>query len=164
MTPAALQARLKELLHYEPATGRWTRLVTLCGRAVAGSEAGSVSQGYRKIMVDGAIYKSSRLAVFYQTGEWPRGEVDHRDLDTLNDRWSNLRDATHSQNQANGRAYSNNKSGIKGVYWSNHDQCWIAQISINSKNIQRQCKTRDEAAQKYAVLSAQHFGEFARVA
>ena len=35
------------------------------------------------------------------TGEWPSLEVDHKDRDKSNDRWSNLRLATEEEQHAN---------------------------------------------------------------
>lgn len=32
-------------------------------------------------------------------------------------------------------ANANSKSGVKGVYWSNREQCWIAKIMFRRKNI-----------------------------
>ena len=78
-------ARLRELLHYDPETGEWTRLASIvsgkgCVRHRVGDRAGWRSGGgYNYIGVDGGVYKTNRLAVLYMTGEWPQGYVDHRD-------------------------------------------------------------------------------------
>ena len=45
-------------------------------------------------------------------------DIDHRDGDGLNNRRSNLRFASRSQNTQNLRRPKNNKSGFKGVSWS----------------------------------------------
>ena len=93
--------RLKELLNYCPDTEWWMALIKRKQLNI-GDRAGSLGcQGYWRLKVDGRSYLSSRLAVFYMTGEWPLSEIDHKDLDHANDRWNNLRPATHSQNIAN---------------------------------------------------------------
>lgn len=49
------------------------------------------------------------------TGEWPPEQVDHKDHNTSNDAWDNLRLATQSQNKANCRAYKKKSCTLKGV-------------------------------------------------
>ena len=61
-------------------------------------------------------------------------EVDHIDGDGLNNRRSNLRVATHSQNCANRKMRSDNKSGYKGVSWNKQMQKWHAQCRYLGKN------------------------------
>jgi hypothetical protein len=114
------QAYLKQMLHYDPETGVWTWRQSLSYNVKAGRVAGSLrSDGYRKIRIRGRAYYSGRLAWFYMTGEWPE-EVDHKDRDPSNDRWSNLREATSSQNK-----YNRNDDGtLRGVYCSGGGKWW----------------------------------------
>lgn len=51
-------------------------------------------------------------------GEWPPEgmEVDHINGDTCDNRWVNLRLATHAQNIANSRLVATNTYRMKGVY------------------------------------------------
>lgn len=87
---------------------------------------------------------------------------DHIDKNELNNLRSNLRPCTHQQNDFNRDLYSNNTSGITGVYWSKACQKWQAAITINAKTIYlgvfidkiNAIKARLEAEVKY-------FGEFA---
>jgi len=153
------QERLKELLSYDPETGKWTYLVSR-GHLKAGSEAGSVGEdGYRRMTVDGGRYLSSHLAHFYMTGSWPEHEVDHKDVNPRNDRWSNLRPATKSQNGAN-RA---GRRVFKGVF--RHYNRFGAQIKINGKAKHLGTRaTPEEAYALYVAAANEHFGEFARVA
>ena len=56
MKPDLTKDRLRELLHYDPDTGRWTWLVARRGKAKKRTQAGTISvHGRRKIMVDGKI-------------------------------------------------------------------------------------------------------------
>jgi hypothetical protein len=48
------------------------------------------------------------------TGEWPKTQIDHINLDKADNRWCNLREATQSQNFANTRILASNGSGFKG--------------------------------------------------
>lgn len=62
-------------------------------------------------------------------------EIDHINGDKLDNRRQNLRHITHSENIINSKIQSNNKSGYKGVYWSNYANKWIA--NIKKDGIQR---------------------------
>lgn len=89
--------------------------------------------------------------------------VDHRDSNGLNNRRSNLRAATESQNHCNRRLGRNSTSGVKGVHWSNEVGKWCAQIGINKKTKSIgyfRCITA--AAFAYAKASRNLHGEFGR--
>lgn len=160
------QARLKELLAYEPETGLFTWRVDRGGTARRGTVAGTlhVSNGaaYRRITIDNQQHYSHRLACLYVTGELP-DEVDHKDLDGLNNRWSNLRSADRSKNMGNGKRRSTNKSGLKGV--CSHGSGWMAQITINRKRKYLGTFPTPESAHiAYQKAARKLFGEFARIA
>lgn len=59
---------------------------------------------------------------------------DHEDRNELNNRKYNLRKCTHQENCQNRGMYSNNTSGITGVYWAKSLQKWTVRIQINGKN------------------------------
>ncbi|SRR6266478_2847292 len=107
------QDRLKQLLSYDPDTGLWVWI--FCpppNQRHTGTQAGNRrSDGYLKIRIDGFAYYSSHLACLYMTGKLPDEEMDHEDNDPNNDKWSNLREATSSQNKYNRRYL-----GLRGVY------------------------------------------------
>jgi len=153
-------ARLKEVLRYDPLTGEW---IWLQGR-FAGKCAGSVKEGRRLIMVDWERHRAARLAWFYMTGEQPPPIVDHRDLDTLNDRWINLRAANKSTNGANATMRVRNKSGRKGVTWDKAREKWRAKIVYQYRCIELgRFDTIEAAAAAYECKAKELFGEFARV-
>jgi Demerecviridae HNH endonuclease len=69
------------------------------------------------------------------TGDRPEAEIDHIDGDPGNDRFSNLRSTTRSQNLCNRRTMRNNRSGHKGVSWSKTHNNWRVQIYFNRAHI-----------------------------
>jgi hypothetical protein len=118
---------LRDVLSYDPETGVWVWLnPPNHNTRLRGKVAGTVRQdGYRKIRINGVPYYSGRLAWFYMTGEWPKEEVDHRDRDPSNDKWSNLREATSSQNK-----YNRKPDDLRGVYRSGSK--WWAMAGRNN--------------------------------
>jgi hypothetical protein len=163
------QALIK-LLHYAPKSGEFRWRMTR-GKMRAGSRAGTIRRSrpgvppYRKIHVLGRGYFASRLAVFYMTGEWPTGQVDHKDRDTLNDRWGNLRPASQSQNMANSAVRSDNRSGFKGVSFNKGRSSWHVHISVKGKRIfLGRFETAEKGHAAYCVAADAFFGEFARAA
>jgi len=121
-------------VRYDPETGIFTRLVRTSNRIKIGDVAGSLSRyGYLEFQLYGKLRKAHRLAWLYMTGEWPVGEIDHRDTDRTNNRFSNLRDVTSLGNKQNRRAPNKNSStGLLGV--SPKRDKWKAQIRANGKN------------------------------
>ena len=135
------QERLKELLHYDSDSGVFTWRVSRRGVKHVGVVAGCVhtnkNTGYRHIFirVDRLLYKAHRLACLYMTGRWPESEIDHEDHDATNNRWNNLSEATHSQNQKNMSKPSDNTSGVVGVSWHKTYSKWVARINFNGKSL-----------------------------
>lgn len=123
--------RLKDLMHYEPETGSLIWLQARGGRAQQGSEAGTISTGYVRPMVDGQRYLAQRLIWFYMTGEWPPTQVDHEDRDRANNRWTNLRLATKKQNGENRKLHKNSKTGFRGVAYEPTAKKYRASILHN---------------------------------
>lgn len=156
------QEYVKALLQYNPEDGVFTwRMAARCIKA--GDKAGSLcSDGYVRVKIDGKLYASHRVAWLYMTGEWPTGDVDHRDTDRTNNRWDNLRAATRSQNIANKGPQNNNRLGLKGVS-KHHHRGYTARISIGGKQrVIGLFATAEEAHAAYMAAAKETFGEFAR--
>jgi hypothetical protein len=127
--------RLRELLHYDPETGVFTRKVYRCARGAANSTAGYPNpDGYIHFMVDRRMYMAHRLAWLYMTDKWPEYLVDHRDGNKSNNRFDNLRQADRSLNAQNKRAArSDSKSGLAGAYFDARWGKWFSNITYGGK-------------------------------
>jgi len=150
--------RLLELLTYDSSSGRFHDRTT--GEPVPVTLHKS---GYVQLTIDGCTHFAHRVAWLAVTGEWPPHQIDHRDLDRSNNRWTNLRSATPSQNVANRRAMANNKLGIKGVIempsGKFRAQC-NAPLS-NKPRILGTFATVEEAAAAYSKAAVERWGEYA---
>jgi hypothetical protein len=154
------RVRLRALLDYNSKTGefRWRKRV---GSIKPGDIAGTLVQGYRKIEINGRSYPAHQLAWLYKKGKWCSQMIDHRDLDPSNNRWTNLRQATRSQNNANRRVSPNNVCGLKGV--SPHQGQWRTTIRKNGRRYHLgKFATPQAAHAAYAKAARKLFGKFAR--
>ena len=111
------QARLKEMLSYDPATGVFTWRIDRSGGVRAGDIAGSRRDKHATIGVDGSQLYAHRLACLYMTGDVPaKGmHVDHINRDGMDNRWDNLRVVSHGQNMRNRdcfKGYHESKTGF----------------------------------------------------
>ena len=134
--------QLKQLIHYDPATGSFTRLVDQRhgrNKAFLAVKAGDVagfhgSYGYLYFVVDKTRMSSHRWAWFYMTGE---RLLRHMDIDHINgvrddNRWANLRLASRSENMQNMKAaHSDSQTGFLGV--ERKREKFSARICLNGK-------------------------------
>jgi hypothetical protein len=164
---------LRSRVHYNPDTGDFVWLPKdpslTKNRQWNGQYAGKIAgcickDGYRILTLDYVYQRGHQLAWLYMTGEWPPSEIDHKDRDRSNNRWSNLRLATTSQNQANTGLQIRNTSGIKGVNWAPRHKAWKARISVNGRRLfLGMFKSKEAAAAAYQEAAKTHFGEFANL-
>ncbi len=90
--------------------------------------------------------------------------VDHANGDRLDNRRSNLRLATPSQNSANAKRPHDNRSGFKGVTLLRKYGTWQAQIGANGGHFYLgRFASPEEAARAYDAAARYFFGEYARV-
>lgn len=92
-------------------------------------------------------------------------EVDHRDLNPINNAWANLRLGTSSQNKANKNVTANRKNSHlpKGVTLNNSGTRYRAQIGFMGQMIRLGTfDTAELASEAYAAKAQELYGEFAR--
>jgi hypothetical protein len=92
----------------------------------------------------------------------PSEEVDHINLNGLDNRRNNLRLATRFQNAHNMGLQKNNTSGYKGVSWDKNHCKWFSKITVNKKQIYLGLyETVEEAFLAYCNAAKKYHGEFA---
>ena len=103
--------------------------------AKKGQESGAISgSGYCMVWFENKSYRTHRIVYFLKTGADPQEkQVDHIDGNKLNNKISNLRLATHRENNVNKKKQKNNTSGVTGVSWNIKRKKYAAQIKHNSK-------------------------------
>lgn len=88
--------------------------------------------------------------------------VDHINHDPLDNRRSNLRLATTSENVRNGRRHMDGSSDFKGVCWDASRSKYSARILVDGKNkFLGRFDDPVQAAKAYDEAAKEHFGEFA---
>lgn len=130
--PLCTLDRLKAAMRYCESTGVFTRL-SAAGRLSAGAECGWQDRhGHVRITLDRRTYGAHRLAVFYVSGRWPEGEVDHINGVRSDNRIANLRDVPHAINLQNRRTPArHNKSGVLGV--TKRGNSYLARIKTDGQ-------------------------------
>lgn len=150
-----IPTEILDLITYDPTTGVSTcsmgRIKELKGRRVY--QHPTLGQ-----------FSLARLVWFKQTGEDPGlNVVDHKDTNSLNDAWGNLRLATRVQNSQNKSMHKNNTSGIKGVCWDKSTGKWRARITSKGKLLYSEYfDDLQEAGEKISAKRKELQGEFAR--
>ena len=152
------QSELKSILDYNPDTGEFTRACDR-GRWKKGESMGSVSaDGYVNISIDGRIYRAHRIAWMFMTGQQPIAFIDHENRNRLDNRWSNLRSASQSENLQNSVVKKTSSLGLKGVTYVPSKGRYRARITSGNKTIFEQTyETPEEAkAARDAVAKVLH--------
>ena len=114
----------------------------------AGKVAGTITPwGYRRVTFDGVKVLAHRIVWFLEKGNWPTGELDHKNGDRLDNRITNLREASQAQNQQNRSAKG--RHGMIGASPLPNGR-WVARIGVNRRTINLGCHgTQAEAHAAY---------------
>jgi HNH endonuclease len=141
---------VKRRCYYNPTTGElksYTHKLVKCGG----------------IKINGVMYQVYRIAWLLYYGKDPgHYQIDHIDGDWTNNKISNLRLATNSQNQCNTGVSTQNTSGHKGVTRGNGK--WRAIISKNGTRYHLgYFINKDDAVAAYNNASKTLHKEFSRI-
>jgi hypothetical protein len=125
-TPQLTHDYLESVLRYDITTGEFIRLRTsrVTGRIN--------DDGYLEIQVGKKRFLAHRLAWFWVYGQWPDHPLDHINRVKTDNRISNLRYITASQQNQNTDLHPNNTSGYRGVFLDRRSGKWRARIRVNN--------------------------------
>jgi hypothetical protein len=112
------------------------------------------------------VYKGKAIQMHRVINNTPIGMgTDHINWDRLDNRRSNLRTASRSQNQANikkPRRHKGVTSQYKGVCWYKNLNKWLSSIMVDQKRIYLgYFENEGDAAKAYNKNALKYFGEFA---
>lgn len=158
------------VMAYDKETGLFTWTTEKYKRK--GEVAGSYDRkGYCKLKLNYKHFQAHRLAYFLSFGlEYQGYEIDHIDGNTSNNKLSNLRLASSSQNATNKKLNSNSKTKVKNVYFDNKKNRFVARITklcfidgVNKKKTlyKKQFLTLAEAEIAVKNKRIELFGDFA---
>jgi hypothetical protein len=125
------QDYLNTIFTYENGQLYWN--VDKGNNAKAGKLAGCIKR-YRLIRLNNRLYGAHVLIWAMHYG-WPKTQIDHVNMNELDNRLENLRLADKSQNGCNRPKQINNKSGFKNVSWYKRYKKWKVSLRANKKDI-----------------------------
>ncbi len=108
--------------------GRW-------GRIPPGPAGSAGPKGRLVVDFKGKTRLVHRIIWAIAHGAWPPEgmEIDHVDRDCHNNRLSNLRLATQSEQMCNRGAQKSNTSGVSGVSWDRTRSRWLSRVYKDNK-------------------------------
>jgi len=133
------RGELKKIISYDPATGQFTRLIATSSQGPAGLIKGSIrratsGKAYYCFKVLSQSHFAHRLAFILMVGSPPE-QVDHKNGNGLDNRWSNLRASVNDRNAKNQRLRISNTSGQMGVSWHRKSNQWAIRINAHGRRI-----------------------------
>lgn len=88
---------------------------------------------------------------------------DHKNGNKLDNRRTNLRVATHTENMRNRRVQDSNPFGLKGVCFDKRKNWYYARMRVNGRQIHLGCRrTAQEAHELYCAKAKELYGDFFR--
>lgn len=167
--PALTAEFVREILDYDFLTGifQWRYRPDRPRKwntRYAGQEAGTCGQnGYVYIQVPKPHnYFAHHLAWLHVHGVWPPQQMDHINGVRSDNRISNLRLATDSENSSNKIMQRNNTSGHIGISFDPQRKLWRGRVNFQGKTYDAGFfETAEEAATARADLIAKVHKEFA---
>lgn len=173
--PLPSQEYITECFHYDPDTGLLTwkerplhhfKNLQVCkaiNNTYLGKTAGFLKvSGYCRVVLNKKEYNVNRIIWKYVTKEEPLKSIDHINGIKTDNRFINLREATHSQNSFNRKIDKDSSTGFKGVCFNKATGKYRSFIHVNRKQLFiGGFNSAQEAHDAYCQKALEHYGEFA---
>lgn len=163
IVPKLTQDRANELLRLDPETGVLYWRVTYSAHAQAGKAAGCLhkASGYWIVCIDKKHYRAHLVIWLMLYGEWRPREIDHKDRNRSNNRPTNLRLASESQQRSNAKLRSDNALGLRGVSFHKKLGLYAAEVRHRDHRFVKYFHSAEEAAVAAQAERLRVFGQFA---
>lgn len=154
--------RIRETFRYDAQTGKlfWTRSPRA---GFVGREAGGLKDGYLEVRCAFGKFRVHRLIWMFVTGaEIPAGMlIDHVNGNRADNRWSNLRLATRSQNNHNRHvARRDSVTGVRGVKFRAERNRYVPVLKVDGRERKFGAfRTIEEAAERFKAVELEYRGE-----
>lgn len=152
---------LAKKLDYDPETGILTWKKNL-GHRYAGKQAGCIHDPISnrfKIKYKNKRYFNHILCWIIYYGKKPEGQIDHFDINPRNNKISNLRDVSQTENMLNRRKSKRNKTGYTGVIKNKYGRFVATYRSVylgTYSTLEEAAKVRLEAESKCPYKTDHH--------
>lgn len=173
--PLPTPEQLRQLLTYIPETGElfwkarprsmfpsdWSHHVWNIRYAGMPAFYAKNNHGYLQGKVHEKIILAHRAIWAMEHGAWPVHHIDHANGQTTDNRMSNLREATPSQNQWN-KTNTLRDGRVIGVRWAPSRNKWEVRLRAHRKDVYtRYFDSYDEAVAARAMAARKFHGEYA---
>lgn len=129
------QTQLETMISYDAITGDLYWKVATGSSSVGKPISGVTSDGrYKRVTILGVEYLQHILIWLLVTGDFPEC-IDHKNGNSLDNSWSNLRAVTQQENLCNRKQLKSNTSGVTGVTWDKTRNKW--KVTLGKKNLGR---------------------------
>lgn len=129
---------------------------------MAGTMAGSLNkQGYMRVGIDGRQEYVHRVLWAMYYGIPSNKTIDHIDTNRSNNKITNLREATQSQQCHNMNTPKHNTSGVKGVSFCKLTGKYRAELKVNKIRVfDKKFNTIEEAREALVEARKEFHGDF----
>lgn len=146
------QEYLKTLVKYNMETGE-LHWIEGAGPKLNGKLLSTISSDgrYKRVTINGIEYFQHRLIWLYMKGYFPKC-IDHKNGNSLDNSWENLRETTQQENLCNRKQLRTNTSGVTGVCWDKSRNQW--KVTLARKNLGRFDSFEEAVSCRLAALKA----------